>query len=520
MPKIAALLLVLFSFALLPAVAMAEEGPLPVAELTFSPEPLDFGKATVGTETAMVAIDVHNAGSVVAPIDQVKIEGPDSGDFKSNGSNCGWLEPGQDCTAWVAFMPGSTGAKTAFLVVQPKEMPAVSAPLAGTGVAPQLAFTPGSYDFGIQRVNRGEGSASLQLTNVGEAMSQIGSIGIGGKNSSNFWTGNNDCWNGRQLQPGESCNVQVNFNPWDMVAYEAELQAYVNGATFSAQLAGFGGRAQVEPDSMPTELGAVTVGALGPVETVVFTNHGNLPGNFFIGIVAGGDSGSFRLLDESCSLAPLAPASSCTVHVRFAPQSSGPKLARLAFFGDDDGGTMALLSGEGVAPALTLAPGGFDFGELEAGERSDFQTFVVRNDGEAPLPLDGAAIVGLDPDQFALAGDECSDTDLAPAEECLVRVRFTPDSAGAKAATLRVRGEAGSFRAALSGTGIAATAGDAVESGPGSDDARRLRRNRFAHAATVSGAHRHRFTRGAAVASSAHRRPARRADVKARKIPR
>jgi hypothetical protein len=155
MPKIASLLLALFSFALLPAAAMAEEGEgpqLPVAELTFSPEPLDFGKTTVGTETAMVAVNVHNAGSIIAPIDQVKIEGPDSGDFKSNGSNCGWLEPGQDCTAWVAFMPGSTGAKTAFLVVQPKEMPAVSAPLAGTGVAPQLTFTPGAYDFGIQRI--------------------------------------------------------------------------------------------------------------------------------------------------------------------------------------------------------------------------------------------------------------------------------------------------------------------------------------------------------------------------------
>jgi hypothetical protein len=512
MPKPVALLLALFTLALLPAVAMAE-GPPPATELTFSPEPLDFGKTTVGTETTMVAVNVHNAGLVALPIDKVAIEGPDSGDFKSNGSSCGWLEPGQDCTAWVAFMPGSTGAKAASLVVQPKEMPAATSPLSGTGVSPQLAFTPGSYDFGIQRVNRGEGSASLQLSNVGEAMTQISSIGIGGKDSSNFWTGNNDCWNGRQLQPGEACNVQVNFNPWDTVAYEAELQANVSGGVFSAQLTGFGGRAQVEPDSMPTELGAVTVRAFGPVKTVVFTNHGNLPGNFFIGIVAGGDSGSFQLIDESCSLAPLAPAATCLAHVRFAPQSSGPKLARLALFGDDDGGTMAVLSGEGVAPAVALTPGSFDFGDLAPGERSAARTFVVRNDGEAPLALDGVAIVGLDPDQFLLAGEECSDSTLAPGEECLVRVRFAPDSAGAKAATLRVRGDAGSFNVALSGSGSEPGSAESDAAGSGSATGAGARRGH------TRPRHR-RFARGDTVSSGFRGRAMRKADLQARTVPR
>jgi hypothetical protein len=513
-----ALALVLLIAAAFPALASAAEegeGPSPVAELTFSPGPLDFGKTTVGTETTMVAVNVHNAGLIGLPIDQVKIDGPDAGEFKSNGSSCGWLEAGGDCTAWVAFAPGSAGAKTASLVVQPKEMPAVTAPLTGTGVSPQLAFTPGSHDFGIQRVNRGEGSAQLQLANVGEAMTQLSSIGFGGKNTNNFWTSGGDCWNGRQLQPGESCNVQVGFNPWDTVAYEAELQAYVNGGTFSAQLTGFGGRAQVEPDSMPTELGTVTVGALGPVETVVFANHGNLPGNFFIGIVAGGDAGSFRLLDESCSLAPLAPGATCTAHVRFTPQSSGPKLARLALFGDDDGGTMAVLSGEGVAPVVTLAPDAFDFGALAAGDRGTARAFLVRNDGKATLDLDSTTLTGADPDQFLLAGDECSDNRLAPGAECLVRVRFAPDGAGAKAATLRVRGAAGGFSAALTGTGLAAEHDSPeADAGGGSSAAKvapRPDHSRLRH---------RRFHRGAAVVTGVRGRALRRADLKARTLPR
>ncbi|HEX5712796.1 MAG TPA: choice-of-anchor D domain-containing protein [Solirubrobacterales bacterium] len=504
MNKLASLLLALFALALLPAAA--------AAELTFSPEPLDFGKATVGTETTAVTVTVHNAGVTGVAIDQVKIDGPDAGEFKSFGG-CGWIEVGQDCTVPVSFAPGSTGAKTASLVVQPKEEPAASLSLAGTGVSPQLAFTPGSYDFGIERVNRGEGSTQLQLTNSGEAMTQLSSIGFGGKDTNNFWTNGGDCWNGRQLQPGESCNVGVGFNPWDTVAYEAELQAYVNGATFTAALSGFGGRAQLEPATMPTELGAVTVGNVGPVETILFTNHGNLPGGFFIGIVAGGDSGSFRLLDENCSLAPVLPGETCTAHVRFTPQAVGPKLARMALFGEDDGGAMALLSGEGVAPALTLAPAGFDFGELTAGERSAARAFVVRNDGKASLDLDGVALTGADPDQFLLAGDECSDSSLAPGAECLVRVRFAPDSAGAKVATLRVRGEAGGFSATLAGTGTEAGSDSAKAdsaAGASAAAATHSERKRLRH---------RRFARGAAIAALSRGR-ALRPGLKARTIPR
>ncbi|HEV7614616.1 MAG TPA: choice-of-anchor D domain-containing protein [Solirubrobacterales bacterium] len=517
-----ALALALLAVALFPASGLAAEegGEPPVApELSFPQAPLDLGKVTVGTESTMVNVNIHNAGATVATIEKVTVEGPDAGDYKLSGSNCGWLEPGQDCSASIAFAPGSLGAKEASLIVQPQEFPTQSTPLAGTGVAPQLAFTPGSYDFGIQRVNRSESSTNFQLANVGEAGTQIGSIGIGGKNSNNFWTNGGDCWNGRWLAPGESCSVQIGFNPWDTVAYEAQLQAQANGSTFGASLAGTGGQARVEPGSNPTLFGAVTVGTAGPVQTVLFTNHGNLPGNFFIGIVAGGDAGSFRLLDESCSGAPVAPAGTCVAHVRFAPQDAGPKLARLALFGDDEGGTMAMLSGLGVAPAVTLTPGAYDFDPVAAGARGGAHAFAVRNEGSTALDLSAVAIVGADLDQFAVAGEECSGATLAPGAECLVRVRFAPDSAGAKSARLRIVGPAGAFAAELSGT-----AGEAVDvSGePGASDwpgfgpaggpgeSPRPWRYRARH---------HRFSRGDAVAS-ARGRTLRRADIRARTVPR
>ena len=437
----------------------AEEGEGPTPDLSFSSPELDLGKATPGTETAATVVDVSNLGASAVAIDKVTLEGGEAGDFKLTGSNCGWLEPGHSCSAWVSFMPSATGVRQTALVVQPKEAPAASLPVSGSGVAAQISFTPGSHDFGIQRTNE-SASSWFQLSNSGEAFVQVGSTGIGGPDSGNFWVNNSDCWSGRRLEPGESCNLQVNFNAWDMVAYAAELQASANGGTATAALAGTGGRAMLEPDAQPLELGDVGVGTVGAVRAIVLTNNGNFPGAFFIAVVAGGDSGSFELLDESCTGGMVMPGATCVAHVRFQPQSAGPKLARLAMFGDGDGGTMVMLSGNGVAPAVTLAPESHDFGELARGEKSSASAFAVRNDGSAPLALGGVAIVGADLDQFALGGDDCSETTLAPGAECLVRVRFAPDSAGAKAAKLRIGSAGGSFVAALSGTGLGALAGE------------------------------------------------------------
>ena len=351
---LAALAISLLAATAVPATAHADE-----TTLSFTPTPVAFATTTAGAESQTQSVDVHNVSAAGVAVDQVVVEGADSADFKLQGSNCGWIEADQHCSAWVSFAPGSAGAKAATLVVKLKEAPEQTVALMGGAVPVELAFTPTGYDFGIQRVNRGDGSATLQLFNVGEAAAQLGSVGIEGADRNNFWTNGGDCWGGRWLQPGESCNVQVGFNPWETVAYEAELQASAYGTTFGAPLSGFGGRALVEPASNPVDFGAVAVGSAGPTETVVLTNNGNLPGNFFIAVIAGGSVGSFQLVEEDCTAAPVEPGATCAVQIRFVPQATGPKTARLALFGEDDGGTMVLLSGKGLpaAPEASLRAG-------------------------------------------------------------------------------------------------------------------------------------------------------------------
>src|SRR3954452_10960564 len=77
---------------------------------------------------------------------------------------------------------------------------------------PQIAFEPGSYDFGLHEANRETSQTNFQLRNVGSVAAPIYSLQIIGSGSSACWTGNSDCY-GRTLEPDESCSIQVNFNP-------------------------------------------------------------------------------------------------------------------------------------------------------------------------------------------------------------------------------------------------------------------------------------------------------------------
>jgi hypothetical protein len=334
---------------LLPATVSAA-GP----ELSLSPSPVSFGKATVGEESNALPVELLNGGDTGVSYEGSALEGEDNAAFKVGGSDCGWIEAGQHCTVWLTFSPGSAGEKNTVLVVHTKEGPETTVALTGTAAGPQLSYGPPSLDFGIQRINESR-SQSLQLTNSGEAPVRLGSTGIEGGDSGNFWISSNDCWGGRRLEVGESCSIQVNFNPWQIDEYEAAVTAYAAGVPFGAALRGTGGEAILAPAANPVEFGAAAVGGEGSVRTIALANEGNLSGAYFIAVIAGGDVGSFQLIHENCTGDPIAPGASCLARVRFDPVGVGRKVARLAMFGESGGGTMVFLEGEGEPAASRSA---------------------------------------------------------------------------------------------------------------------------------------------------------------------
>jgi hypothetical protein len=212
---------------------------------------------------------------------------------------------------------------------------------------PQLAFEPGSYDFGLQPVNNGSGQANLQLRNTGTEAAQVNSVEIPG--GSEFFWFNTNC-NGYWLQPNETCSVQAYFSPRDATEYAAQLRANSGSYSFTADLTGTGGRAMLTPAAGSTDFGVAKVGSAGTIREIAVTNTGNMPGGAFIAVVAGGAVGSFQLIDENCTGIELVPAATCTLQVRFQPVSEGVKKATLGLFGDSDGGAGVILTGVGSAP--------------------------------------------------------------------------------------------------------------------------------------------------------------------------
>ncbi len=214
---------------------------------------------------------------------------------------------------------------------------------------PQLGFEPGSYDFGLQQVNSSN-QATLQLRNEGEAAAPVYSLEIVGPGSSVYSIdgGGTNCY-GANLQPGQSCSIRVDFNPYDAVRFDAQLRAGSEGGTsFTASLSGEGGRAVIGPAVDPTNFGAAVVGSAGVTKTIDVVNSGNYPGGAFIAVIAGGAIGSFHLLDENCTGIRITPGAGCTLLVNFQPLSSGVKTARLGLFGEGEGPNEVTLSGIGV----------------------------------------------------------------------------------------------------------------------------------------------------------------------------
>ncbi len=228
---------------------------------------------------------------------------------------------------------------------------ATAAPLGG-GV--QLGFQPASHDFGLQQVYS-TAQTNFQLRNEGEVQAPIYSLETAGPDSGSFWVGGGDCY-GKTLEPGESCSLQVNFNPGDMRPYSAQVRVgSAEGATFTAALSGEGGRSIFTPATDPTNFGSVAVGAPPITRTIDVTNTGNMPGGVFIAVISGGAVGSFHLLDENCTNTLLSPAATCNAVVRFQPISTGAKTARFSLFGESDGGAQATLTGIGLEPDPPVA---------------------------------------------------------------------------------------------------------------------------------------------------------------------
>ncbi len=108
-----------------------------------------------------------------------------------------------------------------------------------------------------------------------------------------------------------------------------------------------------------------------------------------------------------------------------------------------------------LAGPLAASPGAVDFGGVATGSASATKDVVVTNLDAVSRTPGAATLTGVAGAEFAVVNDGCTGQPLARDASCSLQVRFTPATAGARAATLSLpySGTGSPLAVALSGTG-------------------------------------------------------------------
>lgn len=438
------------------------------AGFSATPDPFNFGDQAKGTSSAARGFTITNSGTAPLEIGTVQMGGADAGDFPLGVDECEGhtVAVGDSCEVEVWFHPsgvGSAAAQIEFATNIGGEVKTIA--LSGTGTGPEFGASPASVDFGEVRLDSTAGPQTVLVENAGNEEMTVGALGLEGADAAAFAIAPVDTCEGVVLQPGDECEVGVEFSPTAIRAYAATLK--VGGsAPGTVALGGSGAEGQLSVTPTSADFGPVALGAEAQEEFVV-ENLGSVAVDIGAIDLAGAAPGSFWIDDEDCDHRLLEPDDLCGINIGFVPKALGSLTALVEFEGS---AVQIGLAGTGVAPKLEVEPGAVDFGGVAVGAVSATASVRVMNGGDAPATIDAPALVGSGAAQFRFPAEGgcggaepasgegcCAGATLAPGEGCTLKVAFAPSAAGAAAAEVVVTAGLDSVAVPLSGTGIAAT---------------------------------------------------------------
>ncbi|WP_161782621.1 choice-of-anchor D domain-containing protein [Halococcus sediminicola] len=428
------------------------------SNIVVDPTSLDYGEVPDDGESTRTFL-VTNDGTAPLSVSGTTLSGADAGEFTiTDGGGPFTLGPGESREVTVQFAPSSTGSKSATLAIDSDDgdQPTVTVSLAGESVAPNVALSPSSNDYG-EIPTGSANTTTFTVTNDGTAPLDVSGTSITGADAAAFTVvGGGGAFT---LGPGESRELTVEFAPESTGTKSARLEVRSNDPdqpTVSSDISGTGIESNIAVDPANLDYGDV-VNDGNATQTVTVTNDGTAPLAISGTSIGGDDAGAFTITDGGGPFT-LAPGESQEVTVQFAPTTTGEKNAQLVVESDDpDQPTVTVpLTGQSVKPTIGLSSESYDYGDV-AVNTGNVTTFTVTNDGNAPLTVSGTTISGANAEEFALV-DGGRSYMLAPGESRDIRVRFVPNSTGAKSATLELESDdpdRPTVTAALTGTGTA-----------------------------------------------------------------
>jgi Beta-propeller repeat/Abnormal spindle-like microcephaly-assoc'd, ASPM-SPD-2-Hydin len=221
---------------------------------------------------------------------------------------------------------------------------------------------------------------------------------------------------------------------------------------------------KIAPNSAPAftlteanlDFGNQGVGTNAPM-TVLVGNAGASPLKVSNIVLTGINSAEFSESDACGASVPGGGA--CAVTVVFSPATLGSKTALITFSDDAAGSPHSMnVLGESVvaAPALSVSPTSYNFGNIAVGSTSLTPSIQLANTGNVPIAVSSVSLTGADSGDFVVDLGSLPDK-LRPGDLGFVRPTFEPTTAGNRSATLTITDSApGSpHLIALTGVGVA-----------------------------------------------------------------
>jgi hypothetical protein len=327
--------------------------PAPAPGISVAPaSPFNFGNQKVGT-TGSQDFTVTNNGNATLNITSVSAGGDFSVPGGTDGCSGTAVPAGNSCQVTVNFQPSITGAEVGQLSISSNELAPFVEELDGTGTVPQ-AVPEAAVAFATP-LNVAQ-AMNITLTNEGNAPLVVTGAQLTGSSDAAFSRiVNQGTCGGAVLQNGDSCSTRIQFLPTANGFYNGAVQftdddGGVPGSVQQVQLTGTVLLPGIDANPNSVAFGSVTSGRITNSTTVTVKNTGqaNLQVNNIS--IAGTNSTNYVLRSQTCTGGPIAPGSTCTVNVRFAPHGVGQRVATLAVSNNAGGALEVALTGTGLHP--------------------------------------------------------------------------------------------------------------------------------------------------------------------------
>ncbi len=335
---------------------------------------------------------------------------------------------------------------------------------------PYTKASPASHDFGTHKVGVPSTSVDFTVSNDYGFPIDFTTVSWEGPDAGDFSIVANGCTSDA-FGKFDYCHIFVRFTPSSAGPKSATLVVESRNAPPSPNyyyrsmripLSGTGAVPQLSATPNPLVFGNQPVGTQSTEQVLTVANTGAVPLKIQSNDIVGPDAGEFQIIYDACWGSELQPSGNCEVWYVFSPFSAGSKSAGIEVISDAQGSPHTVpISATGTVPEVAVDPTVVNFADQVIGSTSAVKSVTVSNTGGADLEVFEATLGGTDSTSFTITSETCSAAKIPAGDTCQVNLTFSPSTAGAKSADLKIVSDAANtpdLSVAVHGAGITAPA--------------------------------------------------------------